>query len=701
MDSFKFLDALTFVFLVPEMILTSLCLLISLLTLVSAPALTPTPPLVDAPEPSPQIVPFTSPLSSLLPKLSHVHKRESKPPFPPHTPSLSAPQTPQRVIHRVKSLDCRHPVHQRTTPLSEACSTPDSLKQKISDIDTKNYVIVQRTTGHSRKAVRCQKQISQVGEICGKWGHTKLVSPPTILLPVTITEEECQILVTNRLYQDEKRVMHAVPTDDYRYTSVTHGSLHYSTNDVRCTGGGAIEIAGRVIEDIVILRETVLQIRHVIVTIDDEKIEDETTGEMLTDPCATGPTCLAGKAVYVFEGKANPCAYSKVRQEDFVVYQTDKKGQIQSWARQDEHHLLFQLQEKVPAPAMCEKSFSYSFPTQFKEIHLVESKMIIEPDQFRTVEGYQVDLELEEKVTSSYERYILQHELLNATQDMAKQLCLLARDSWSNELTSPFHPLALLRVRGEVLQELLCSEVEVSIIEGDSLEGKCFHQSLPVLKGGEHLLMRANTRLLIEPSPLEEVPCTHLSVPLFLVGTSVLTADPQVRSLTLPMSQISLSALHPLPVELQASAFSEALLYTHAEVTNYLSLVHHKAAHQTVTHALTREFCGRSRSCGAYTPPSGLLGFDSLVNSIDPETWFEEGLAKIKAFGAYCSIIVVLYLIFSLLQVVFNFGRFKFGHGYALRDALQLALNPADLVARYADRLHQADHDRGHDTARE
>ena len=699
MDSFKNLGALTLLFLVPEMILASLCLLISLSIPISAPGFTTPSPLTDAPGRPPLFVPFTSPLSSFLPKFSHVYKRETHPSSPLHTLPLSAPQTPQRVIHRVKSLDCRHPVHQRTTPLSEACSAPESLKPKISEIDTKNYIVIQRTAGHSRKAVRCQKQISQLGEVCGNYGHSKLLTPPTILLPVTLTEEECQILVTNRLYQDEKRIMHAVTSDDYRYASVTHGSLHYSTNDVRCTGGGAIEIAGRVMEDVVILTETLLQIRHVTVTVDGEKVEDETTGEMLTAPCATEATCLAGKAVYVFQDKANLCPYSQVRQEDFVIYQTEKNGQTQSWARQDQHHLLFQLQEKVPAPAMCEKSFSYSFPTQFQEIHLVESKTILEPGQIHTVEGYQVNIELEEKALNSYERYVLQHELLNATRSMAKQLCLLARDSWSNELTSPFHPLALLRVRGEVLQELLCSEVEVSIVEGDSIENKCFHQSLPVLKGGEHLLMRANTRLLVEPSPLEEVPCTHLSVPLFLVGTSVLTADPQVRSLSLPMSQISLSALHPLPVEMQASAFSESLLYTRAEVTNYLSLVHHKAAHQTVTHALAREFCGRSRACGVYTPPSGLLGFDSLVNNLNPMGWFEEGLAKIKAFGAYCSVVVVFYLICSVLQVVFNFGRFKFGHGYALRDALQLALNPADLVARYADQFHQANHDRERDGA--
>lgn len=78
--------------------------------------------------------------------------------------------------------------------------------------------------------------------------------------------------------------------------------------------------------------------------------------------------------------------------------------------------------------------------------------------------------------------------------------------------------------------------------------------------------------------------------------------------------------------------------------------------------------------------------------------WFEEGLSKIREFGAYCSVIVVGYLVLSIMQGIFNFGRFCW-HGYAFRDALQLALNPADLVARYADQVHQANRGQEHDTA--
>ena len=71
--------------------------------------------------------------------------------------------------------------------------------------------------------------------------------------------------------------------------------------------------------------------------------------------------------------------------------------------------------------------------------------------------------------------------------------------------------------------------------------------------------------------------------------------------------------------------------------------------------------------------------------------WFEEGLEKIKSFGAFCSVIVVGYLILNFLRMIFNFCSFKFGHGYDLRDALRLSLNPADLIARYADQVRRTE----------
>jgi hypothetical protein len=486
-------------------------------------------------------------------------------------------------------------------------------------------------------------------------------------------------------------MMHSVTTEDFRYNIISHGGLHYSTNDVRCTGGGAVEINNRVIEDVVTLTQTLLRTRNVKVTVEKNRIEDESTGQILPPPCASEMSCVVGADVYVFEEPVNPCPYVKVREDVFDVYTTVKDGQTQDWARQDVHHLLFQIREKVPAPSTCEDLFAYLQPTQFSELYLVEKSKVSDPLALELVEGYQVDLQLEERAVDTYERHSLQHELLNVTHSLARQLCLLARDSWANELISPFNPQALLRVRGEVLQELLCTPVEVQAAEGDSIEDQCFHQGLPVLRGGEHLIMRANTRILLEPSALEQVPCDRLNAPLFLVGTSILTADPKVRSLNVPMSKMSLSALHPVRLDLQEDEFDESLLYTRSEVKDYLSLIHHKSAHRTLSHAITREFCGKTRSCGSYTPASGYLAFNDLLTTITPMGWFEEGLEKVKSFGAFCSVVVVGYLALNFLRVIFNFFSFKFGHGYGLSDALRLSLNPADLIARYADQVHRAE----------
>ena len=619
----------------------------------------------------------------------------STPPFDAPVPmkprSLSTPHLPQTPVHRISALDCRHPVHQRTTPLTDACDAPDHQETGAGEPKPKDLLVIQKTSGHSRQAVKCQKLKSSISEVCGKWGHSKILAPPQILEPSTLSVEECQIIITNSLYQDEKRVMHSVTTEDFRYNIISHGGLHYSTNDVRCTGSGAVEINNHVVEDVVTLTQTLLRTRKVKVTVEKTRIEDESTGQMLPLPCASEMSCVVGTDVYVFEEPINPCPYVKVREDTFDVYTTVKGSQAQEWARQDTHHLLFQMREKVPAPSTCEDFFAYLRPTQFSELFLVEKEKISDPTALALVEGYQVDLQLEERAVDTYERHSLQHELMNVTHTLARQLCLLARDSWTNELVSPFNPRALLRVRGEVLQELLCTPVEVQVAEGDSIGDRCFHQGLPVLRGGEHLIMRANTRILLEPSALEQVPCDRLNAPLFLIGTSILTADPKVRSLNVPMSKISLSALHPMELDLQGGEFDESLLYTRNEVKDYLSLIHHKSAHRTLSHAITREFCGKSRSCGSYTPASGYLAFNDLLTTLTPMGWFEEGLEKVKSFGAFCSVVVVGYLILNFLRMIFNFCSFKFGHGYDLRDALRLSLNPADLIARYADQVRRTE----------
>ena len=54
------------------------------------------------------------------------------------------------------------------------------------------------------------------------------------------------------------------------------------------------------------------------------------------------------------------------------------------------------MREKVPTPSTCEDLFAYLQPTQFSELYLVEKEKVSDPLALELVEGYQVDLQLEE-----------------------------------------------------------------------------------------------------------------------------------------------------------------------------------------------------------------------------------------------------------------------------------------------------------------
>ena len=614
-------------------------------------------------------------------------------PHPPARNSASSPRSPP--THLLTALDCRHPTHQRTTLLEKACAPPQTRPKKR--LESKDFSLLQRIHTFSRPATRCRKFISTLTEVCGKWGHSKLLFPPRVLEPSPISEKDCRLLYESKLYKDERGHTHAVSTADFRYEVVLHGDLVYSKNDVRCTGANRVEVGGRIFDDVVVLATFLLEIRQVTVTDSRGRIEDENSGFLLPPSCATQLTCTGGDDVYVFSTPSSSCPLAKVKDETFDMYEIHKKGMTTTWAQNDQHHLVFELGAPLPAPSSCEEAIRYYQPTQFRELVMVEGSHLLNEAALLPLEGPQVDLQLEERVVDSYERMLLEEELRNLTTEVAGELCTLARDSWTSSVLSPYHQHALLRVRGEVLQELSCTPVEVTVSEGDTLDNKCFRDSLPVVRGGEHLLLEANTRLLQDPSPMLETPCTELGAPVFAVGTKFLVADPVVRSLNIEIDELTLFQKgHSQDVQ-RISQFSDPLLYTRGELQAFRDLVAHKAARKAVTHSFAREYCGRTGSCGSYAPPSGILQFDRLLESVDPTSWFTTLRGYVQEAGEFCSVIVVLSLIFNVFRTIANFFNFKVVHGYGTRDAWNLTFRPGDLVTRYAagiqanDRPHNPD----------
>ena len=346
-------------------------------------------------------------------------------PHGPGTPSLPA-------VHHLQSMDCRNPTHQRTTLLKDACAPPTTRRKEY--VETKDVAIVQRVKSFQRKATRCRKYISTITEVCGKWGHSKLLFPPRILESKEITEKECQLISNSKLYRDERGHTHAIDSQDFVYHLVLHGNLAYSMNDVRCTGANRVDVGGRIMDDVLTLATFKLEIRPLTVTQTPTQVIDNESGYLLPLSCATQDTCRSENTAYVFQGVPQTYPFHKIEIMNLDIYLIRSDDEVKKWAVSDKHHIIFVMEDARPAAASCDGVFSQYIPTQFQELALIEDDHLLQVDALPQLGGDLVDLSLELRMTETYEREHLESRLRNLTSEIAGELCTLARGSWQGEV---------------------------------------------------------------------------------------------------------------------------------------------------------------------------------------------------------------------------------------------------------------------------
>ena len=587
---------------------------------------------------------------------------------------------------KVPALDCRHPTQVRSTQVTAACDQPANHLPIATD---QPAYILQRKAGQTRVAIRCRKLVSTTAEICGRWGHTKLLAPPRILRPQMISEEICHQVVQSNIYVDELGKSHPVLSfdSDLYLEHVLHGGLTYSHDDVRCSGEDGVKIRGAVMNDVVVLASTKIEIRTVDVTITKGAVEDEESGFQLSTSCATQASCISGHDTYVFRGQVNHCPYSVVRAEQLHVLEVLDPADPHRAVVNDEHHLYLRLTVKEPAPPECADAYQYHHNTEFRELYIVWAADAYDIDGLDQLDGHDVDLQLEERLTDNYQDVRLAQRIHNLTVELSKELCRLSRPAWLSDTVSPWHEDSLLRTRGEIIQELTCLKTDVVVTLGDHLEDKCFADAIPVTKGGERLLMEARTRVLFPAVEVREVACSPLTSALFKIGEWFVTADPRVRTVDLVTSPMGLSKQwHTGPVD-DHSTYVTDLLYTREEIASYYQLISHHPMRKRVLEQFSAEYCARSGKCGNYQPPSGYFDMKHLSEELNPLSWWDHALQLAEDMGAVCSCLVLTYLLLSTIYSLGNFFNLRFCQNYSSHDAINLAILPGRLLRDYAQQV--------------
>ena len=587
---------------------------------------------------------------------------------------------------KIRALDCRHPSRVRSTKVSSACTQPPVQDPMAEE---QLAFILQRKTDRARNAVRCRKLVSSTSEICGRWGHVKLLTPPRVLRPQTLTEEACQQIVQSRLYIDEVGESHPIPSlnADIYMEHVLHGSLKYSLDDVRCTGEDGVKINGKTMNDVVVLNTVKLEVRTVTVTVRENLVEDEESGFQLVPGCGEQQTCVSGHDVFVFKKELNKCPYYIVRAEKFTVLEVQTPIDPHKAVQNDQHHLYLRLEGKGPPPPECVSAYSHQYQTDFKELVVVFKKDMDDDRLLDRLTGRAVDIQLEERVIDSYNDRRTAHQLHNLTNNLSQELCQISRSAWLTDTISPWHPDSLLRTRGEIIQELTCTPTDVLVAVGDHLEQKCYAGALPVTRGGERLLMEARTRVLFTPVAVMEMECSTLTSAIFEIEGRFFAADPFVREVDLAISPLGLSQSWHKGPEDDHSTYVNDLLYSREEIRSYNALIGHHPMKKHVVDQFAKEYCARSQQCGRYQPESGYFNMNHFTNPLSVLTWWDQLISYAQEAGQVCSTVVVAYLLFSMMYTVLRVIQLKFFQHYDARAAVNLAVMPGRLIQDYARQI--------------
>ena len=553
---------------------------------------------------------------------------------------------PGKKSHTLQALDCRFPKSIKSGLLEQICNRD----QEVQQAEAKEVLLLQYSKRQVVKAVRCQRRETRLNAICGAFSHNKLLEPPDILIPAMFTVQDCATAVHTGLYTEESgRALPVQVNQRYHYKYVAHGSLTASTDNVQCTGGEII-VHGEVHRSLLTLVTVELEITEV-------SLEVYPNGTYQSSKCTDSQQCQDGLTAYVLRKELNTCPLFIIR--TLLMYPVNvqtTEGKKAGWVS-EEHKLLLVEGRRGIAPSSC-GPVTTVIHTNFKNLKIVmKEKWMSELRHVaHTLGPSELDLDLELRTSADYMTYNMEQMVKNKMLHMGSNLCKMNRHSLNTAEISPFHINSLLRIRGEVVSELECTPVTVSVREGDR-RTFCTADSLPAWLGNEPVHVQAGTHLVVSDSQMAQIPCTGRYPAVFRVDSGVLLqANPVVTVVNLSLTHIESEYAHLLPDEDVHHGDTGDLLYTSDEVEEFNSMVHYSRTKDQVLDALVSKYC-ESGDCGSYKPgaQSSYFNLDKLKDTIEhPFAWVGEYRRKLSEIGGYCSILILLFLIIKFLMKVYQ-----------------------------------------------
>ena len=581
----------------------------------------------------------------------------------------------------IEALDCRFPTHIQSGLVNKICSNDNANIMKPGLNKTK-VILLQQSTKRVIKGYRCEKYYSVFTEVCGMFSHTKLYSPPKIKEPQLITSAECQGMRDTLTYKREDDSLAGIQLNQiYQYQFVRHGQLHYSATNVACEGA-TITVHGEQVSNIVELISAEVIIKAIEIETDIVRALDLDRNVPLPTTCAHERQCQVGTEAYLMVHPESACPLSVIRTADMnlVKLQSDDGEKDALIDHQDK--ILLTLVNKEIAPTACRPIFSM-YQTEFSNLKVVTEDIALAAvsNIVKHFDASLLDLDLEIRTSESYLTYYFQEVLFQQMKSVTSKICTVSSHSLELNELSPFHPDSLLRVRGDIIQELRCKRVIAVARIGETRNEKCSSDSLPVWVDNQPVRIQSRTHLVVDEDPLEMIPCNAAYMPVFLAkdGKTMLTANPEVQLTKIPLGHLEEDYLHLTDtVDLKHPNFGKDLLYTKEEMEQFNELIHFQRTKKRVINALITDYCEANDQCGTYSPTSGTSTAFNLQHLEDkiysPFEIFFDWSEKLTKIGNVCSIFIVLLLVASIVYKISKVFWLTFRHNLGFRQAVKLGL---------------------------
>ena len=576
----------------------------------------------------------------------------------------------QQQTVRLSALDCRHPKKAIYSLKRKICNV---TTDQITEQPPQPVMIVTQARTQELRAFRCEKSVTTMTSICGAYSHNKLIAPPDILRPTPVSEDECRTAATAGFVSTEAgKTIPIKPDTTISYKLVPIGQLDFQTNNVYCTGGTAV-LQGRTHTDLIQFKTVrfTLQVVTLEHDLEREALVDLDLHSPLKYACIKDLMCTVSTYTYFIPAPPPSCGMYPVRNIPMSeVYVPIQNGTSFQRAMVSHPHKVFlEEMEDVDVPAECQAlglRGRYT-RTNVDGIYLLKSASMI--NVFSEIATFlppsSVSMDTEVRTTGEYIEYTLESQLQRKLKLMHNTICTMSSEQLVQQEMSPFATDSIIRVRGDVLQHMQCSRVNITLAVGSQTSRFCYDNAIPVQFGPEKLLVHGDTRQLIELAEATQVPCDSTLSPIFEDSSSsvLFTADPIVKIVDIPIVEVNLDALHlrDLTDGISHDQWLTDIFYSSSEIRGYNNLIHFERVKENIMSQVTQRYCS-SADCGSYRGPSSdLTSFDisHLEQQVQDFSWTDALLQPLYKAGNISSLFMLMYVIVKAVYFIVKNRQFN------------------------------------------